>query len=1055
MSAFRRLLFTTAVALLAIVPVAQAQVTTGNIAGTVTAADGSALPGVTVEAIHVPTGTRYDSVTGSNGRFTMQGVRVGGPYRISATLEGFRTFEATDVTVALGSTVDVPVTLQLAAVSESITVTAAAEDIINPNRTGATSSVSEEQLETLPTVNRTLQDFARTNPYVNVDPQDISATRMTVAGKNNRYNSISIDGAVNNDLFGLADTGTPGGQADALAISLDAIQEIQVAVSPYDVRQGGFTGGGINAITRSGTNAFEGSVFYSRRDPQFVGEGPNDTPVATFDAEQFGGRLGGPIFRDKLFFFINGESSERAEQDDYTAANYRPCTATSPAGCVPGSESVAAVRNFLIEHFDYDPGSLDDIAREKESRNLFGRIDWNVNNSNQFTVRHNYVDGSNDIIQDRTSQRFRFPGSTYFFVDETNSTVAQLNSTFASSAFNEARVNFTTIRDKRSTPGQFPGIEIGGTGPRAADIIAGVEQFSAANSLDQDILEITDDVTFLTGNHTFTVGTHNELFDFSNVFVSSAFGHYYFPTMADFLAVAPSRYFYTFNEGGVNPGEFGVNQYGLYASDQWALRPNFTLTLGLRADMTEYPDSPAFNPVIQAATGYDSSATPDDSPTISPRVGFNWQIGQTSQLRGGVGVFAGRTPYVWVSNAYAGTGIGQISLECSKPACTPTFVEDPFNQPTNFPSGGAAFAASLTDPDFQAPRLWRATLGYDHQLPWGIQATGEILYSKTIEDVYYQNVNYIPNVNGPSPLDGRPRYQRKASNGVTNAFLLTNTDKGDQIMESIQLNKRFGNLVTLAASYAHQDANSAFDGGSSTASSNWGFHHTRGDIFNPELSRSAYETTHRFNVSSTVNFATGPLTHGIGLYYNVVSGRPYSLMFGTDINGDGSSTNDILYVPENVILCPANATAQTATAPCGVRNGANVAPLDSAKFYSFLESAGIDDRGRILDRYELTEPWTRQLDLHYDLGLPAFGGVRAMLTGDVSNLLAIVDKDNGIVKFVSNQNYTPVTFVGIDAASNTPIYRERAAGTVDEGSQFTLATDRSRWQARLGVRLTF
>jgi outer membrane receptor protein involved in Fe transport len=1041
MSAFRRLFIMTAVALLAIVPLTQAQVTTGNIAGTVMAADGSALPGVTVEAIHVPTGTRYDAVTGSNGRFTMQGVRVGGPYRVAATLEGFRAFEATGVTVALGTTADVPVTLQLAAVSEAITVTAETDDVINPNRSGATSAVSQEQLETLPTVNRTLQDFARTNPYVNVDPQDFSATRMTVAGKNNRYNSIAIDGAVNNDLFGLADTGTPGGQADALAISLDAIQEIQVAVSPYDVRQGGFTGGGINAITRSGTNEWEGSLFYSMRDPQFVGEGPLDREINDFESEQFGGRFGGRILRDKLFFFVNGESNDRIEGDDYIGDDYKRCGATAPPTCVNGIEDLNTVRDFLISEFDYDPGSLGTLPRTKQGENLFGRADWNVNSSNQFTIRHNYVEASNDVIQDRNSTRFRFPNSIYFFADETNSTVAQLNSTFGGSSFNEARVNFTTIRDQRTTPGLFPGIEIGGTGPRSADIIAGAEQFSTANSLDQDILEITDDFTFLRGNHTFTVGTHNELFKFANVFMSSAYGHYYFNNITDFLALNPSRYFYTYNEGGKNPAEFGVDQYAVYASDQWTVSPNFTLTLGLRADMTQYPDSPAYNPVIEAATGFDSSATPDDSPSFSPRVGFNWRLGDISQLRGGVGVFAGRTPYVWVSNSYGGTGIGQVSLECSKPNCTPTFVEDVLNQPTNFPAGGAAFAASITDPDFQAPRLWRATVGYDHQLPFGINATLELLYSKTIEDVYYQNVNYV--ANGVSPLDGRPRYARRPNNGVTNAFLLTNTDLGDQLMGSIQLNKRFGQLFTLAASYANQEANSAFDGGSSTASSNWGFHHTRGDIFNPEESRSAYETEHRINVSGTLNFATGFLSHALGVYYNAQSGRPYSLMFGTDINGDGSSTNDILYVPTagNYIV-QKNAGSSWTSDP-------------ETQFRAFLAYAGVDDDGRILDRYELSEPWTRQMDLHYELGLPAFRTVRSMFTADVSNILAMIDNQNGLVRFVSNQNFAPVTFVGMDATTGKAIYRERAANTLAEGGQYTIATDRSRWQARLGVRLTF
>jgi len=1028
-----RFFLVAACALIALTPAAFAQVTTGSITGRVLAADGSALPGVTIEAVHTPTGTRYSDVTGGEGRFTIPNVRVGGPYRITAALEGFREAAADNVTVPLGGAADVPLTLQLATITEAITVTATTDEIINPNRTGATSTVSTEEIETLPTVNRTLQDFARTNPYVNVDPQDLSATRMTVAGKNNRYNSIQIDGAVNNDLFGLADTGTPGGQADALAVSLDAIQEIQVAVSPYDVRQGGFTGGGVNAITRSGTNEYAGSVFYSKRDPQFVGDGPNENPIAAFDSEQYGGRFGGRIIRDKLFFFVNGERSDRAEDDDYTAQNYRR------------PEDVQTVSDFLSTQFGYDAGGLGSLAREKYSKNLFARVDWNVNASNQFTIRHSYVDAANDVISDRTGTRFRFPNSTYYFADETNSTVAQLNSTFGGNSYNEARLNFTTIRDRRQSPGAFPGIEIGGTGPRNADIIAGAEQFSTANSLDQDILEITDDFTFVRNAHTITVGTHNEIFEFNNVFMPSAFGHYYFPTLDDFLALNPSQYFYTYAEGGINPSQFQVNQLGLYASDQWALRSNMTLTFGLRADMNQYPDSPNYNPVVEQAVGYKTSATPDESPTLSPRIGFNWQVAQGQQLRGGIGIFAGRTPYVWVSNAYGGTGIGQISLSCIKttnPAtsCTPTFVADPFNQPTSFPAGGSAFETAITDPDFKAPRLWRATAAYDRVLPWEIRGTVEVLYSKTIEDVYYQNVNYVESGN-VSPIDGRPIYKRN-STALSNALLLTNTSEGDQLMESLQLNKSFGQLFTVAASYAHQEANSAFDGGSSTASSNWRFHHTTGDIYEPELSRSAYETEHRINISGTLNFATGFVSHALGLYYNAQSGRPYSLIIGTDVNGDGQSSNDLIYIPgsaDEVII----------------QNAAG-AVVDYSLFGNYLEYAGLDSlAGRAMDRYEATEPWTRQLDLHYELGLPPFSGVASMFTADVSNILAMVDKEYGNVRYVSNQNFSPITYRGVDTNTGKPIFRERFNGALTPGSQYSLATDRSRWQARLGVRLTF
>jgi outer membrane receptor protein involved in Fe transport len=1041
----QRFFLVAACALIALTPTAFAQVTTGSLTGSVVAADGSALPGVTIEAVHTPTGTRYDSVTGSNGRFVIPNVRVGGPYRVTATLEGFRTFTESNVTVPLGASADVSATLQLDTVAETITVTASTDEIINPNRNGSTSSVSSEQIESLPTVNRTIQDFARTNAYVNVDPQDASSTRLYVAGKNNRYNSITIDGAVNNDLFGLADTGTPGGQANALPISLDALEQIQIAVSPYDVRQGGFTGGGINVVTRSGTNDWSGSAFYSKRDPSFVGEGTlygvnantarwevlhRDLEVRDFESEQYGGRFGGPILRDRLFFFVNGEKNSRAEQGDFDSSRYK-----NPA-------DLETVRNFLISQFDYDPGTLGDIAQTSESDNLFGRIDWNIGSSNQLTFRHNYVKAANDVISDRNVNRFRFPTAIYAFADETNSTVAQLNSTFGGGAYNEARLNFTTIRDLRAVPVAFPGIEIGGSGPRNADILAGTEQFSAANGLDQDILEFTDDLTLLRGNHTLTIGTHNEFFEFKNLFMSSAYGHYYFPTVADFLALNPSQYFVTVATGDDprRPTAFEVAQYGLYASDQWTIGNDVTLTLGLRADMPQFANAPTENPVVFNAVGYHTSATASEEVVLSPRVGFNWQISQGQQLRGGIGQFAGRTPYVWISNSYGGTGVEQVTLTCAKPNCTPTFNADPFNQPTNFPAGTGAFETNLTDPDFQLPRLLRATLGYDRILPWDIRATAEVLWSKTVEDVYYHNVNYTPT--GNTAFDGRPTF-RRVSTAVSQAILLTNTSEGEQLMESLQLNKNFGRFVTLTAAYTHQDAQSGFDGTSSTALSQWRFHHTRGDIYEAELSRSAFETEHRFNLAGTLNIETGPLSHSLGLFYNVQTGRPYSLLFATDINGDGQNTNDLLFIPDpnNVIIRRNNGSTWTGD------------PL--AQWQKYLSYAGVEGTNRILDRYELTEPWTRQLDMHYELGLPAVFSVRSMVTADVSNLLALVSDDYGITRFVPNQNYSPVTYSGIDAATNKPIFTERAADTLAEGSQYGVASDRSRWQMRLGVRFTF
>ncbi|HEU4887705.1 MAG TPA: carboxypeptidase-like regulatory domain-containing protein, partial [Thermoanaerobaculia bacterium] len=366
-----RLLLLIAIALLAFAPMTMAQTTTGNIAGTVSAS-GEVLPGVTVEAVHTPTGTRYDTVSGANGRFLIPNVRVGGPYRVTANLEGFRPFEVTSVSVGLGQTSEVAVNMALSTVSEAITVTAQADDIINPNRTGSSSAVSEDAIETLPTVNRQLQDFARTNPYFNTSLTG-DGTFMIVAGRNNRYNNIQIDGAVNNDLFGLSSSGTPGGGTGTQPVSLDAIQEIQLLVSPYDVRQSGFTGGGMNAVTRSGTNDYEGSFFATQRNLDYIGESDTLPVLPEFDQTQYGGRLGGRIIRDKLFFFVSGEENSREQPDGTRAcADTAECAAVvaaraSDSNAFPGvfGNTIGfQLGDYLRTTYGYDPGGVDDIVFE-------------------------------------------------------------------------------------------------------------------------------------------------------------------------------------------------------------------------------------------------------------------------------------------------------------------------------------------------------------------------------------------------------------------------------------------------------------------------------------------------------------------------------------------------------------------------------------------------------------------------------------------------------------------------------------------------------------------
>ncbi|HEX9160169.1 MAG TPA: carboxypeptidase regulatory-like domain-containing protein [Thermoanaerobaculia bacterium] len=1039
-----------------------AQSTNGTLTGTVVGSDGSALPGVTIEAIHVPTGTHYQSVSESNGRYTIPNVRVGGPYKITAGLEGFKATSVNDVQVQLGEAREVPITLQLAAVTEAITVTASTDPIINPEHTGSTSSVTTRQIESLPTVNRTLQDFARTNPYFTTDLSDSNGTTLNVAGRNNRYNNIQIDGAVNNDLFGLAGTGTPGGQTGTQPISLDAIQQLQLVVSPYDVRQSGFTGGGVNAVTRSGTNNLEGSIFGTKRNKSFVGKGVNDTAVSQFNQTAWGGRVGGSIMKDRMFFFVSGEQNRKDTPLGITGAFY----AGTGTGNLPG---LSDVTDFVKSKYAIDLGSTGDISSQINNNLLFGRFDFNLGTSQNLTLRHNYVFGTTPVAPSsysRTKTQFYFPTSRYNIGDYTNSTVLQLNSVFGPDYYNEARVTHQLVKDARTTPVLFPTVEIGGGGPRKGAVQIGTERFSGANTLDQNIVELTDDFTIVKGAHNLVVGTHNEMFKFKNLFISDFFGYYFFKTLADFEAGNVANYSIGFANGSDprRPTQFKAAQYSLYANDQWHLSKTFTLSMGLRADKPSFPDTPAFNPLVQQELGLLTTSKPRPNVTWEPRLGFNWDpfADGKQQVRGGVGVFQGRAPYVWISNGYGGSGIDTVTLQCNSPNgipagnCTTPFIADPNAQPRNFPPGTAAPQISITDPNLKFPSVMRSTLGYDRELFWGIRGTAELLYSKTLEDIYYFNENFVQN--GTSPLDGRPTYKR-ISTKVSDTFMVSNTDIGREFSQTIQLNKQFRN-ITLNANYMHQDAKSAADAGSSTASSGFAFQTNRGNIFAPELAATFFQVKNRFNISATYDLATGPFSHSFGLFYAAQAGNPYSLLIDGNPNLDNSSSNDLLFVPaggaSGLILCPFN-NGSTARPAAGAPCGTGVTPLDSAQFSNFLASVGLDpNKSSILQRNNLQQPWQRRLDVHYELGLPPIRSARLLVTADILNVLNMFDKNWGVEKFVNFATYTPVRFQGIDPDTKKPVYREENPNALAPGTQFTgLTSTASRWQGRLGVRLNF
>ncbi len=1025
--------------------VAVAQETTGRIVGTVSMkADQSMLPGVAVEALHVPTGTRYTAVTSANGRYNILNVRVGGPYTVTAQISGFRAQTQKDINVGLGESRQLNFGLELESVTESVVVTAESAPLITPDRMGSGTAIAEDKLKTLPTISRQFQDFARTNPYVNTSLGDEAGSSMSVSGKNNRYNTIQIDGAVNNDLFGLGTYGTPGSQTYTQPISLDAVQELQVVVSPYDIKQSGFTGGAINAITRSGSNTWSASVYGSMRNEDFVGDKvPNaygeadDRPVASFDSDTFSARVGGPIIKDKLFFFLSGEMNRRSEPtggaaDGTGVNNYR-----DPA-------QAARFRNILISKYGYDPGGLSDYNGDTDSDLLVGKLDLNLNESNNITLRHNFVDAARDVTPARTSSVYGFETAGYTIASKTNSTVAQVNSVFGASSFNVGRIGYQTVRDSRDVPVAFPSVYICNnpntfcTGNNTYNLLAGTERSSGANGLDQDILEVTDDFTLLKGDHTITLGTHNEFFKFANVFIQDVTGTYFFRSVDAFEAGTADRYQVKYATGSDprRPTEFAAQQWGLYAGDQWRVSNALSLNLGLRLDVPRLTDKPAYNATVDTAFGIDTTEVPGSQLMISPRVGFNWTptASGKDQIRGGVGVFAGRTPYVWISNAYGGTGIERIDLSSSNVPFNP----DPLNPPINFPPGTGAVSVDTIDSDFKFPMILRSTLAYDRELPGGIRATVEGMFTKTLQDVFYTNINKVES--GARTFWGAPVYTNK-NTGFSNVTYLTNTSRGEQQNISLQLQKNFPFGLYLSGSYAYMKAKAAFEATSSVAYSNWQFQTTNGDIYTEHLTRSFYEIPHRFTAVASQTFRTGPVAHNIGLVFNAQSGQPYSMLMGSSgasVNGDGATNNDLLYVPANYSDVVWRGTG---------------APTE-AQWNEFLSRSGLEGyRGRVAERNALDAPWTQTLDFHYDFEVP-ITAVKAQITFDVLNLVNLIDSNSGILRYVFNQTFVPLSYSGMDAASGKPIYTVNS-GMLDEGRPYSTNSLRSRWQIRLGARLTY
>ncbi|RDV17080.1 hypothetical protein DXT99_00760 [Pontibacter diazotrophicus] len=1036
---YKRLLFCFALFLMAQTVWAQGS-TTAALNGTVEDQAGTALPGATVIAVHTPTNAQYVANTDVNGYYTIQNMRVGGPYTVATTYIGYQDQRVEGVTLPLGQTVRVDFeltenTLQLGEVE----VIGERNDIFNQDRTGAATNVSRAQLENLPTLSRSLQDFTRLTPQ---------ASGNSIAGTNNRFNNITIDGAVNNDVFGLSGSGTPGGQAGTQPISLDAIQEIQVVVAPYDVKLGNFTGGGINAITRSGSNDFTGSVYGFGRNQNTIGrsvEGERER-AEEFQNYQYGARLGGPIVRDKLFFFVNYDANRITEP-----VRFAPGSAESQ---IPLSEA-QQLADFVQNTYGYDVGSFGGYDRSTESDKFFARLDWNISDIHQLTLRHNLVDAFSENFS-RSRSYLRYGNNAYRFSSSTNTSVLELNSRFSNSISNNLIVGYNRIRESRDIPGGlFPQVTIDDP---IGTFEFGAQRSSTANELDQDIFEFTDNFTYLLGRHNFTIGTHNEFFNFRNLFINNANGYWDFSSLEDFYAGNPSRVqaTYSLTDNPRPAAEFNAMQLGLYIQDEYTASEKLRITLGLRADLPVFPDAPPRNVEFEndfanIAPGLRTDRTPSESILWAPRFGFNYTPTDERdfQIRGGTGIFTGRVPFVWLSNQFTNTGTIFGTVFDTNPE---EFIAD-VDEQRNAGAVSNTVEVNVVTPDFKLPQVWRSNLAFDYTLPGEVFATLEGIYTKTLNDVVYRNLNLADPIGTLAGPDNRNVYpgstsERRRVNDYTNVILLDNTNRGYRYNITAQLRKDFTNGLQTSVAYTYGKSMDVNSGTSSTALSNWQFNQIVNDPNNPPLSYSNFDIRHRiigtggYTFRYADNFATG-----ISLFYQGQSGRPFTYLYAQDLNNDANRSNDLLYVPRDrseINLVDIE------------RDGIVTTSADEQ--WEALDAFIADDdylnerRGQYAERNAARMPWTHQFDLRLLQDFYINTGEKRhtlQITFDIINVGNLINRDWGRQYFVRNNANEIIRYAGRnDAGEPTFTFNPNSAA-------YNIAPFDSRWQGQLGLRYIF
>ena len=1063
-------------------------VTTSGISGIVTEANGQPLPGANVVATHLPSGTRYGAVSNLEGKYSIPGMRVGGPYRLSVSFIGFSTQDIDGLVLSLGVFSNVNVTLKEDGQELSeVLVTASPNSLFSNERTGANTSVDNRALSKLPTISRRIGDFTRLSPQ---------ASGSSFAGQDNRLNNITVDGSYFNNSFGLG--GQPGDRTGVSPISLDAIEQISINIAPYDVRQGNFTGAGVNTVTRSGTNEVEGSAYYFWRNNNNVGTeaGENTFNPGDFTYRQIGFRVGGPIIKDKLFFFASFEDDQELRPGTTWRANNGNEPIQGNVTRVLASD-LDNLSSFLRDKFDYETGPYQGYDNETLATKFLVKLDYNINDKNKLSLRYNHLDSSTDVIMSNSSslgfgsRNFRpealnFQNSNYSIMENIRSIVSELNTRISNNVSNSLIIGYTFQDESRGSRGTFfPMVDILNNGATYTSF--GFEPFTPNNELRYKTFQIQDNLQIFAGKHTITAGFSYEYYESENVFFPGSQSAYVYNSLADFYQDA-NNFLASGNAtpSGVNlrrfqvrwnniPGSekpiqpLEVNYLGFYGQDEFQARTNLKFTLGLRIDVPYFGATALRNQEVESfyfrnpVGAYYQTRTdklPGANILWSPRFGFNWDVfnDQKTQVRGGTGIFTGRPAYVWISNQVGNNGILTGFAQFDNTTARP-FNPDPNNyKPTEVTGNPAAsYELALTDPNFKFPQVWRTNIAVDQKLPAGIIATAEFIYNSDVNGIAYYNANLPVNQSAFSGPDNRPRWTSNRINSkIPNAVTLTNQAIGNSWVASFSLERPFTNGLFLKAAYSYGESKNTVDAGS-IASGTWFNNRIQRDPNNPTLGFSSNFMGNR--VFATASYTKDIFKFGntsVSLFWEGSTIGNGSYSFSGDLNGDGGTSNDLIYIAKDISeMNFQQYTSSGRTFTSDEQAAAWEAYIQQDKYLSA-------NRGKYSERGAVVMPMVYRADFSFAQQL--FTNIKGKKNSlefrvDILNVGNFLNKDWGIGQtFNSTQPLVvPSSSQGGPVGANgRPQYRLRNFGTDLISSTYRPTAGVSDvWRMQFGLRYIF